>query len=169
LSITVTALYKLDVVVDRSSPWIGGSSPAGSTNVHPHFSVLCLPLNGSISHLATHTVCRKDPVFRNNCLLLDRLPRLRFSWFSAILPEDCRCVTERPRQLSSRIVLINKFWEELICYLPLIRRGSHRKRRIQQSFYCCVCIRCRGKIFNQPLPRNSRGITHTDTDSMEIS
>jgi hypothetical protein len=27
-----------------------------------------------------------------------------------------------------------KFWEELIAYFPLIRHGSHRKRRLQQFF-----------------------------------
>jgi hypothetical protein len=35
---------------------------------------------------------------------------------------------------------IKKFWEELIAYFPLIRDGSHRKRRVQQSFYWCVCV-----------------------------
>jgi hypothetical protein len=34
-----------------------------------------------------------------------------------------------------------KFWEELITYFLLIRRGPHRRRRIQQ-FSCCLCIRC---------------------------
>jgi hypothetical protein len=26
----------------------------------------------------------------------------------------------------------------------LIRHGLHRKRRVQQFFYCCVSIRCQG-------------------------
>jgi hypothetical protein len=38
--------------------------------------------------------------------------------------------------------------------LPLPRR----KRRLQQFFYFCVCIRCRGNVFTQPLPSNDRGI-----------
>jgi hypothetical protein len=45
---------------------------------------------------------------------------------------------------------------------PLIRHGPHRKRRVQQFFYCCVCIRCRGKVFIEPLPSNVSG-RHTDT------
>jgi hypothetical protein len=39
-----------------------------------------------------------------------------------------------------------KFWEELIAYFPLIRQVPHRKR-LQQFFHCCVCIRCRGNIW----------------------
>jgi hypothetical protein len=37
--------------------------------------------------------------------------------------------------------------------LSLIRHGPHRKRRIQQFFYCCVCIRYHGNVFTEPLPR----------------
>jgi hypothetical protein len=51
-----------------------------------------------------------------------------------------------------------KFWEELIAYFPLIRQKSHRKWRIQQFFYCCVSILCRGNVFIQPLPSNNRRI-----------
>jgi hypothetical protein len=35
---------------------------------------------------------------------------------------------------------VKKFWEELIAYYPLIRHGPHRKRHIQQFFYCCECV-----------------------------
>jgi hypothetical protein len=42
---------------------------------------------------------------------------------------------------------------------PLIRHGPHRKRRVH-SFYCCMCIRCRGNIFTEPLPSN----IHIQTD-----
>jgi hypothetical protein len=45
-----------------------------------------------------------------------------------------------------------KFCEELLVYFPLIRHESHRKRRVQQLFYCC------GKIFIEPLPSNDRGM-----------
>jgi hypothetical protein len=30
------------------------------------------------------------------------------------------------------------FWEELIAYFPLIRHAPHRRRCVQQFFYCCV-------------------------------
>jgi hypothetical protein len=36
----------------------------------------------------------------------------------------------------------------------LIGHGPHRKHRVQQFFYCCVCIRCRGNVFTEPLPSN---------------
>jgi hypothetical protein len=33
-------------------------------------------------------------------------------------------------------------WEELIAYLPLVRRETHRKRRVQQFFFAAVtCLR----------------------------
>jgi hypothetical protein len=51
-----------------------------------------------------------------------------------------------------------KFWEELIVYFPSIRHGPHRKRRVKQFFYCCMCICCRGNIFTEPLPSNERGL-----------
>jgi hypothetical protein len=39
-----------------------------------------------------------------------------------------------------------------------MRHGSHRKRRVQQFFFCCVCIHCRGNVFTEPLPSNDGGI-----------
>jgi hypothetical protein len=54
--------------------------------------------------------------------------------------------------------------------LSLIRHGPHRKRRVQQFFYCCECISYRGnvsieplpskygRIFTEPLPSNDNGI-----------
>jgi hypothetical protein len=38
----------------------------------------------------------------------------------------------------------------------LIRHGPHGKRRVQQFFYCCVCIRYRGKFSTESLPSNDR-------------
>jgi hypothetical protein len=32
------------------------------------------------------------------------------------------------------------------------------KRRVQQFFYDCVCIRCRGKVSTEQLPSNDREI-----------
>jgi hypothetical protein len=40
----------------------------------------------------------------------------------------------------------------------LIRHGPHWKRRVQQFFYCCVCIRYRGNVSTEQLPTNDRGI-----------
>jgi hypothetical protein len=42
--------------------------------------------------------------------------------------------------------------------LSLIRLGPHWKRRVQQFFYCCVCIRYSGSISTEPLSSNDRGI-----------
>jgi hypothetical protein len=63
-----------------------------------------------------------------------------------------------------------KFWEELILYFPLARHGPHIKRRVQQSFYYCVCTPCRGKVFTEPFLNNDRGI-HIQTHRLmrEIS
>jgi hypothetical protein len=41
--------------------------------------------------------------------------------------------------------------------LSLIRHGQHRKRRVQQFFYRCVCIRWHGNVFTEPLPSNDKG------------
>jgi hypothetical protein len=38
--------------------------------------------------------------------------------------------------------------------LSLIRHGPRLKRRVQQVFYCCVCIRYHGNISTEPLPSN---------------
>jgi hypothetical protein len=65
------------------------------------------------------------------------------------------------------ILIIKKFWEELITYFTFIQ-GPHRKRRVQQFFYCCVCIRCGGNFFfTEPLPSNDRGYTCRHTDCWE--
>jgi hypothetical protein len=42
--------------------------------------------------------------------------------------------------------------------LSLIRHGPHRKRHVQQIFYCCVCVCYRGNVSTEPLPSNERGI-----------
>jgi hypothetical protein len=42
--------------------------------------------------------------------------------------------------------------------LSLIRHGPHWKRRVQQCFYCCVCIRYIGNVSTEPLPSHDRGI-----------
>jgi hypothetical protein len=60
--------------------------------------------------------------------------------------------------------LNKKFWEELISYFLLIRHGPHRKWRVLQ-FYCCICIRCGGNVFTEPLRSNDRGI-HIQTHRM---
>jgi hypothetical protein len=47
----------------------------------------------------------------------------------------------------------------------LIGHGSHRKRQVQQFFYCCIYICCRSKIFTEPLPVNDWG--HTQVHSLK--
>jgi hypothetical protein len=42
--------------------------------------------------------------------------------------------------------------------LSLIRHGPHWKRRVQQFFYCCACIRYRDNFYTEPLASNDRGI-----------
>jgi hypothetical protein len=58
---------------------------------------------------------------------------------------------------SGKVSLSKKLERTLIAYFPSIRRGSHRKRSVQQFFYC-VCIRCRWNVYiSEPLPANDRG------------
>jgi hypothetical protein len=61
-------------------------------------------------------------------------------------------------QAESAHIIINnkKFWEKINHIFSLIRHESHRKRRIQQFFYCCVCIRYHGNVYTEPLPSNDR-------------
>jgi hypothetical protein len=42
--------------------------------------------------------------------------------------------------------------------LSLIRHGPRWKRRVQQFFYRCMCIRYRGNVYAEPLPSNGRVI-----------
>jgi hypothetical protein len=59
----------------------------------------------------------------------------------------------------------NKLCEELIAYFPLILHGPHRKRSVRNLFYCCLCVRCRGNVFTDPLPSNEWKDTFTDTQT----
>lgn len=57
-----------------------------------------------------------------------------------------------------------KTWIELrIAYFPLKRHGPHRKRLVQQFFYCAY-IRCSGNVFAEPLHSKDRK-TLLDTQS----
>jgi predicted phosphatase len=56
------------------------------------------------------------------------------------------------------VIYYKKFWAELIAYFPFIWHGRHRKRHVQKLFYFCVCIRCSGNVFTEPLPTNDREI-----------
>jgi hypothetical protein len=47
-----------------------------------------------------------------------------------------------------------KLWKLLIAYSSTIRHGLHRKRRVQELFYYCVCIHCSSDVFTEPLPNN---------------
>jgi hypothetical protein len=56
------------------------------------------------------------------------------------------------------IILNKKLLEELISQFLLIRHGPHRKRRVENFFYSCLCIRCHGNFCTEQLPINDRGI-----------
>jgi hypothetical protein len=47
--------------------------------------------------------------------------------------------------------------------LSLIHHGQHRKRLVQQLFYCCMFFRSSDNVFTYPLPSNDRGDTYIDT------
>jgi hypothetical protein len=57
-----------------------------------------------------------------------------------------------------------KFWEELISHLLFLWHGQHRKRRVQQFLYCCVCIRCRCNPFTSRCIATIEGYTYWLTD-----
>jgi hypothetical protein len=61
-----------------------------------------------------------------------------------------------------------EFWEQLIADFPLIRHEPRRTQRLQQFFYCRVCIRCRGEIYTEPLPSNDRGYTYRQTHERDL-
>jgi hypothetical protein len=60
-----------------------------------------------------------------------------------------------------------KFRRKVIACFPFIRHRPHRKRRVQNLFYCCLCNRCRCNAFTKPLSSNNRGL-HTQTDGRNV-
>jgi hypothetical protein len=52
--------------------------------------------------------------------------------------------------------------------LSLTRHGPHWKRRVQQFFCCCVCLRYRGNVATEPLPSNDKGDKHTHTEQRDL-
>jgi hypothetical protein len=104
----------------------------------------------------------------------------QFPWFQSVYPGKSWGVPHiRPRPLPSKsfpihywltILSFNLKFSELMTLfkqeilgktnrlLSLIRHGPHWKRHVQQLFYCCVCIRYRGNVSTEPLPRNDWGI-----------
>jgi hypothetical protein len=67
-------------------------------------------------------------------------------------------------------ILINKnVWEDLIAYFHFIRHEPHRKQRLQQFFFCCVCIRSRGNIlWNHHLAMMEGINKQTQTDGRDL-
>jgi hypothetical protein len=77
-----------------------------------------------------------------------------------LYPEMCAvCVID---------TMVKKFCGKLIVYIPLIKHEPHGKRCVQQLFSFCMCIRCRGNVFTEPLPSNDRGYTCRHTDWWEV-
>jgi hypothetical protein len=95
-----------------------------------------------------------------DCITVSRLQCISVAWLALQLQCDiCNKISASVVNEHQCFWDINKkFWEELIAYFPLIRHGLHRKRRIQQFFYCCVCIRCSGNVSTEPLTNNDSGI-----------
>jgi hypothetical protein len=52
----------------------------------------------------------------------------------------------------------NKFLEELTAYFLFLLHGPHIKRFVQQLFYRCLCISCRGNVFTKSLSSNDTWI-----------
>jgi hypothetical protein len=93
-----------------------------------------------------------EPLLSN----LEATTRAPRCWVLHILPRE----PNFPKIISiiSKLFKLKKFWGEIIAYFPFIRHGPHIKRRLQQFFYCCVCIRWRGNVSTEPLSSNDKGI-----------
>jgi hypothetical protein len=77
-------------------------------------------------------------------------------------PEGKRSLGTSRRSWEDNIEVFPKKKQEVLGrtnrLLSLIRHEPHWKRRVQQFFYCCVCIRYRGNISTEPLPSTERVI-----------
>jgi hypothetical protein len=96
-------------------------------------------------------------------------PQCSFTVFTRAHLWSCLQASGVEEKLKLQWMLNYKFCEERIAYFLLIRHVQHSKRRVQQFCYCCVCIRCRGKVFTEPLLSNDRGIhIQTKTDGKDL-
>jgi hypothetical protein len=59
---------------------------------------------------------------------------------------------------SSRLQYKEDVMQKTNRLLSLIQHGPHWKRRVEQFFYRCVCIRYRGNVSTEPLPSNDKKI-----------
>jgi hypothetical protein len=81
-----------------------------------------------------------------HCWNTDRTPRIKFLVYYLHKINYFYCAKNLTRSSGKTNLLIS-----------LIRHGSHRKRLVQQLFYCCVCIRHLGNVSTEPLPTNDKG------------
>jgi hypothetical protein len=104
------------------------------------------------------------------CLHLPEVGDESFAEASAMIYQSTRL--HIPGDVSAEISFSykeKKFWEDLVACFPfttysLIRHGRHRKLRVQNSSYACLCVRCRGNVFTDPLPSKDKGgYTETQT------
>jgi hypothetical protein len=112
------------------------------------FCFVCVVLCGTVIliHTNTHTHTHKIP--RNKIANSNTKDRLK-------TPKDKRI----------RSLIINKkFWKELIAYFHLIRHWLHRKRLVQQLFYCCLCIHCHSTFLTSCCLATTGGYTYGHTD-----
>jgi hypothetical protein len=64
------------------------------------------------------------------------------SFSESLVPVQKNCRVSQPRRPVAQVRYdwVKKIWEELITYFTLIWHEPHRKRCIQQFFYCCMCV-----------------------------
>jgi hypothetical protein len=64
--------------------------------------------------------------------------------------------------LYEELFMFNRYKQEILGRInhlrSLIGHGSHRKWDVQQFFYCCLCILCRGNVCTEPLSSNDKGL-----------
>jgi hypothetical protein len=111
------------------------------------------------------------------------LTKSQWQYLSMLVLREFNIHTRTPQSMfvyirNSSMELMNWMFYKLLKYtissrknrlLSLIRHGPHWKRRVQQSFYCCVRIRYRGEVSTEPLPSNDWGIhIQTQTDERDF-
>jgi hypothetical protein len=103
-----------------------------------HLQVVITNTHNTIAHFHTLQITTSHAKYFPGCSIFTRCSLITasnsvYSSASALKPPH--------RRLPSNCLLIT----------PL--HGPKTKHRFQQYFYCCMCIRRRGDVFTEPLPR----------------
>jgi hypothetical protein len=141
------------------------SAPRRTHNVIKQLSEHTTKATGALTFGRTHI----NPFSRS------KQGNIRYVTMQPALPvrQTSSCINNtrfifRPIWAYPCILKKKKFWKE-VTYFRFIRHGPHRQRLIKQFLYYCVCIRCVGNVFTEPLPGNDKGIRiQTQIDGRDL-